>query len=89
MKKVTQISIYGIGASSRGTSSNGLIAVLVAVDKKLDFSAIRDYMKKDWRLFLNESTPVAKEFRYKCTITIVDDKGTRISNFEIDPKNLR
>ena len=89
MKKVTQISIFGLGANSRGSSSNGLIAVAVAVDQKLNFSEIRNYMKKDWKSFLNENTPVAKEFRYKCVITIVDDKRTRVSNFEIDPKNLR
>ena len=89
MKKVITINMFGAGANQRGSSLQTELSGMTWVDEEFNCAPIRKYMKKSWKQSLNDGSPVAKEYRFYCKISISTEKGTRFKTFTIDPKELR
>jgi len=89
MKKVTTVSLFGIGIDETGSGCNKRIATLLWKDENIDFNMIRYYMKDNHKNFLDAGIKLTKKFKYKMSICIVTDKNTIFKNFEINPNNIK
>ena len=91
MNKVITISIFGIGSLHGGVVHNNLITVAASIDT-VDFAQIRERLKADFGYLLSrEDVPelIKEAYRYKFTIAVVTERGSRFKMFEINPYNLK
>jgi hypothetical protein len=89
MKKIINVSLFGLGSNKLGSAHNNYIANFVFRDEKFKVDEIRKYIKENWKDFLKKGINVTNEFRYKMSIVVITDERCMLHKFEIDPKELR
>ena len=89
MKTVIVYSVFGAGGNNRGSSHTGGIYVSTSKDGGYSTEGIREFIKENWKNFLENGIVCTKEFRYYLQVTKVTEKKTTFKSVVIDPKNMR
>ena len=90
---IITIAFFGGGSNQIGSSIDKAINMITAHNEEIKdtFSIFRKSIKKHWKFTLAENIPCTNEYRYFCSISIVniDKNEVRFKSFTIDPKKIR